>query len=186
MGGIRAVAMATPGITLDFSFLDPAKIPARPPKKATTTSNSVGFVRANNSFEASEIGLIRKYKDEAKSPIPTATPRFFALLESSLKSLMPELSPIPIIGPMSGEINMAPITTAVELTFSPMEAMMMLKIKIHRVNPRNSTSFLMPSIVAVGSARSIIEKRSPKKLEAILLNWRQRPNNGLDDFERSS
>ena len=33
--------------------------------------------------------------------------------------------PIPSIGPISGEINIAPMTTAVELAFNPIEAMKM-------------------------------------------------------------
>ena len=40
--GIKAVAMATPGIALLFSFLDPAIMPASPPKSAMITSQIVG------------------------------------------------------------------------------------------------------------------------------------------------
>lgn len=158
------MAMATPGITLDFSFLEPARIPARPPKNATRTSNKVGFVRANSSLEGAEMGETKKYTAETNRPIPTATPMFFTDRVSNLKSLIPRLSPNPIIGPMSGEINMAPITTAVESTFKPIDAMKMEKMRIHRLNPRNSMSFLIPSMVATGLARSIMENRSFKKL----------------------
>jgi hypothetical protein len=42
-------------------------------------------------------------------------------------------NPSPKIGPISGEISMAPMTTAVELAFSPIEAMNMELIKIHEV-----------------------------------------------------
>jgi hypothetical protein len=69
-----------------------------------------------------------------------------------------------MMGPIKGEISMAPITTAVELTLSPMEAMKIEKMRIQRVNPLNSISFLIPSMVASGFARSMIENRSFKKL----------------------
>jgi hypothetical protein len=49
-GGIRAVAIATPGITVGTSLRELATIPARPPKIATPTSRSVGVVRAVNSL----------------------------------------------------------------------------------------------------------------------------------------
>ena len=42
-------------------------------------------------------------------------------------SLIPTPKPNPMIGPMSGEINIAPITTAVESTFNPMLAITMEK-----------------------------------------------------------
>ncbi len=48
-------------------------------------------------------------------------------------SLIPMENPIPRIGPIKGEISMAPITTAVELTFKPMEAIKIEKTKIHAV-----------------------------------------------------
>jgi hypothetical protein len=56
------------------------------------------------------------------------------------------------------------MTTAVESTLRPMDAMKMEKMRIHRLNPRNSMSFLIPSMVATGLARSIMENRSFKKL----------------------
>ncbi len=37
-GGIKAVAIATPGIAFPFSFVAPATIPAKPPKNAIRTS----------------------------------------------------------------------------------------------------------------------------------------------------
>ena len=38
--------------------------------------------------------------------------------------------PIPKMGPIKGEISMAPITTAVEFAFNPIEATNIAKIKI--------------------------------------------------------
>ena len=40
--------------------------------------------------------------------------------------------PIPLIGPINGEISIAPIITAVEFVFSPIEASMIAKIRIQR------------------------------------------------------
>ena len=48
---------------------------------------------------------------------------------------MPTAKPIPMIGPISGDMSMAPIMTAVELTFKPNEAMKMAKISTQRVAP---------------------------------------------------
>ena len=48
-------------------------------------------------------------------------------------SLIPIESPTPKIGPIRGEISMAPITTAVELVFRPIEATSIEKIKIQAV-----------------------------------------------------
>lgn len=41
---------------------------------------------------------------------------------SSSKSLMPSARPTPMIGPMIGEMSIAPMITAAELTFRPSEA----------------------------------------------------------------
>ncbi len=60
-GGMRAVAMATPGITVDVrSFLDCATMPAKPPAVATSTSHTVGEVRARISLWAVDRGDKKK------------------------------------------------------------------------------------------------------------------------------
>ncbi len=61
---------------------------------------------------------------------------------------MPRANPAPMMGPMSGDISMAPIMTAVELTLSPNDAMRMAKIKIHRLAPLNSTPARMLATVS--------------------------------------
>ena len=43
--------------------------------------------------------------------------------------------PRPSIGPINGEINMAPITTGIEFAFSPTEATKIEHIKIQAVAP---------------------------------------------------
>ena len=60
-GGISAVAIATPGITVfALSCLVCPMIPASPPKKAMSTSKNVGPVLANNSAVGSLTGDKRK------------------------------------------------------------------------------------------------------------------------------
>ena len=86
-----------------------------------------------------------------------------ALLSNS-KSLIPTPNPMPMIGPMRGEINMAPMMTAAELVFSPKEATKMAKIRIHRLAPRNSTLALMEAIVSSSGALSL------RKLSNLRMN----------------
>ena len=51
--------------------------------------------------------------------------------------------PSPSIGPIRGEINMAPITTGVELAFKPTDAINIEQTKIHAVVPRIEMSDLI-------------------------------------------
>ena len=62
-GGIKAVAMATPGMTLPMRWLRllRATIPASPPHSAMPTSYMVGEVRASSSDWTSSSGVTRKY-----------------------------------------------------------------------------------------------------------------------------
>ena len=138
-GGINAVAMATPGITLVFSFRVAATMPARPPNSAMSTSHRVGVVRASSSLWASLKGVIQKYSAEENTLITTATSRLRAPFRISWVSKIPTPTPTPMMGPMSGEINMAPMITAVEFTFNPTEQITMANIRIHRLVPRNTT-----------------------------------------------
>ena len=60
-GGIRAVAIATPGITVfTLSSLVCPMIPASPPKNAIRTSKNVGDVLASNSAVGSLTGERKK------------------------------------------------------------------------------------------------------------------------------
>ena len=95
--------------------------------------------------------------------MPTAMPRLAMAVLNVDASLVPKPRPMPIIGPISGLMSMAPMTTAVELTLRPIEQMMMLNTRIQRLNPRNSMSFLMPVMVCSASAKSIMRKRSMAK-----------------------
>jgi len=64
-----------------------------------------------------------------------------------LRSLIAKETPIPSTGPISGAISIAPITTAVELVFKPIEAMKIEQIKTHDVVPLKEISSLMASKV---------------------------------------
>ncbi len=44
-------------------------------------------------------------------------------------------NPRPSIGPIKGEINIAPITTGIEFAFKPTEAIKIEQTKIHEVVP---------------------------------------------------
>ena len=69
-GGISAVAIATPGITVfALSILVCPMIPASPPKKAISTSKKVGDVLASNSTVGSLIGESQKKIDAAATLI---------------------------------------------------------------------------------------------------------------------
>ena len=63
-------------------------------------------------------------------------------------SLIAKDIPTPKIGPINGEINMAPITTAVEFAFNPIDATKIEQIKIQAVAPLNGMSFFIASMVA--------------------------------------
>ena len=67
---------------------------------------------------------------------------------------MPTARPMPMMGPMSGDMSMAPMMTAVELTLRPSEAMNMANTSTHRVAPRNDTPALMARTVSASSSLS--------------------------------
>ena len=62
---------------------------------------------------------------------------------NKFRSAVPIANPIPMIGPISGEMSIAPITTAVELTLSPKEATKIARISIHKGAPLKFT----PSVI---------------------------------------
>ena len=64
-----------------------------------------------------------------------------------------------MIGPINGEISIAPIITAVELTFRPSEAIKMANIRIHKLAPLNSTPLRMESTVASSLSLSLRKSR---------------------------
>ncbi len=68
---------------------------------------------------------------------------------SRSKSLMPSEKPTPIMGPMMGDMSMAPIITAAELTFRPSDAIIVAKISTHRFTPRKTTPFSIAAYTLV-------------------------------------
>ena len=166
-GGIRAVAIATPGITFVFSFLVVATIPAKPPKNPINTSHTVGVVLASSSDWAELSGEIKKYKVDVVKAIMVAIARFLNPFLRSEKSFIPAPYPIPMIGPISGEISMAPIMTAVEFTFRPMEAMKIANISTQRFAPLISTSPLIRSSMTESSA--LFSKRLSRSFKSFVI-----------------
>ena len=73
---------------------------------------------------------------------------------NKFRSAVPTAKPIPMIGPISGEMSMAPIMTAVELTLSPKEAMKIARISIHKVAPWKSTPSVICAITLSSEALS--------------------------------
>jgi len=70
--------------------------------------------------------------------------------------------PIPKIGPIKGDISMAPITTAVEFAFNPIEATKTAKTRIQAVAPLNGISAIIAEIVASWSVSSRKSNNSNK------------------------
>ena len=64
--------------------------------------------------------------------------RFLRDLFASSVLLVPKERPIPIIGPIIGDMSIAPITTGMELVLRPTLAMMVAKKRIHRLAPLKS------------------------------------------------
>src|SRR5690606_25735803 len=149
-GGIKAVAIATPNITLaTVPRLALAITRAIPPKKAIRTSRISGAVRASNSDDSSLNGKNLKNKKAVRILRTTITAKFFKDLFRVSISFTAKEYPIPKIGPIRGEINMAPITTAVELAFKPTDAIKTEHIKIHDVCPLKSISSIILAFVAI-------------------------------------
>ena len=57
--------------------------------------------------------------------------------------------PTPKIGPIKGDISIAPITTGIELVFSPIEATKIEQIRIQAVAPLNWILAFISSIVLI-------------------------------------
>ena len=85
-GGIRAVAIATPGITLLVLVRVKPIIPAIPPVKAIITSHIVGLVLAKISLPAVVIGVILKYKVDVSTLIKIEIPNILNPSFSNLTS----------------------------------------------------------------------------------------------------
>ena len=138
---MRAVAIATPKMTEAIvPFFVRAMIKAKPPKKAINTSRISGLTRAKSSLDSSRSGKSAKKRKAVITLNNTMTPKFTNDRRSVAKSLIAKDTPTPKTGPIRGAINIAPITTAVELAFSPMEARKMEQINTQAVAPLKGIS----------------------------------------------
>ena len=70
---------------------------------------------------------------------PAAIARFLRERFRRSKSWIPTPRPSPIIGPISGEMSMAPIITAVELVLRPSDAISIAITRITMFVPRKET-----------------------------------------------
>ena len=115
---------------------------------AISTSRTSGFVLAKISGVASlKIGILKKRK-EVRILRATIVPKLIIEPFSVSTSLIPIENPIPKIGPINGDISMAPITTAVELIFKPIDAIRIENTNIQAVCPLMEIPSLMVLAVA--------------------------------------
>jgi hypothetical protein len=100
-----------------------------------------------------------KYRHDVATLNSVAIIRLWNDLFISSKSCTPTARPMPIIGPISGEMSMAPMMTAVELTFSPNDAINIATMSIRILTPRNETpSRIAASASACGNRKSVRSK----------------------------
>ncbi len=108
----------------------------------------VGLVRANSSEGLARLrGLSRKNSDEARMLMTTITVKFFMAFFTNSLSSVARPRPKPKMGPITGDINMAPMMTGMELTFRPTEAMMMAQARMNTLVPRKAI-FLRMEVLA--------------------------------------
>ncbi len=139
-----------------------AIISAEPPKKAIKTSRMSGFTLPKSSEVSSLNGNNQKNKNAVNKLNTIMMAKFINDFFMVSISLTATERPTPKIGPINGEINMAPITTAVELAFKPMEATKMEQTNIQAVAPLKEMSFLIASIVSSLSVSSLKSRSSFK------------------------
>ncbi len=133
-GGIKAVAMATPGRVAERLGLVNAYAAANPPANAMSRSMGLGRVRerisAGNSCRDTKgrARLIRVITNDKR--MATKAPRMSAEADLRMRRSSPitEASPMPMMGDMRGASNMAPMITAAELVIKPRVAMLQDKI----------------------------------------------------------
>ena len=68
---------------------------------------------------------------------------------------------------MIGEMSMAPIITAAELTFRPSDAIIVAKISTQRFTPRNTTPLLMAATTSSRCALSSSRLKRPRRNSRI-------------------
>ena len=79
---------------------------------------------------------------------------------------------MPTMGPMSGEISIAPITTAVEFTFSPTDATRMANMSTHKLALPKAMPVSTSARISSGSAMSwarLKRWRSQRKMGRFIM-----------------
>ena len=80
-----------------------------------------------------------KYRVDASMEMITITAKFLRASLMSSVSLVPRPRPKPRIGPIRGEMSIAPMMTGIELRFNPTEAMIIAQARMKTLGPRNGT-----------------------------------------------
>ena len=109
-------------------------------------SSSEGFLRFS--------GLRMKKRVDAAILITTITRKFSIESLTSRLSRMPRPNPKPSIGPMTGDMSIAPMMTGMELTFNPTDAMMIAQARMNTLCPLNAMFFLIDRLATEWSTSS--------------------------------
>lgn len=94
-------------------------------------------------------------------------PRCLLLLRRSPVSFMASAKPTPMIGPIKGDMSIAPMTTGIEFTFSPTLAMIIANMRIHTLLPRNS---MFPKILFRADSISMLSEKFMKCFSLSLVD----------------
>ena len=121
-GGVREVAIATPGNAGLVRSSTSARPPASPARPATNRSSKFGLVRASISGVTSSANGNRP-RTTANATISSTPPNSATnALRNKRRSPRESANAMPKIGAISGETSMAPITTAALLASKPKAA----------------------------------------------------------------
>ena len=120
-GGINATAIDTPGIEVTTPLIGRqiAIAPMAPEKSATPKSNVFGCTRAKISLVASLKGNVKISNMAKLIATEQLKARLAIALANKIKSPAANDKPSERIGPIKGEINIAPIITAGLLSTKP-------------------------------------------------------------------
>jgi len=121
-----------------------------------------GLVLDNSSEDSSLSGKNEKNKYAVRTLKTTITEKLRTDFLRVSKSLIAIDKPNPKIGPIRGEISIAPITTGIEFAFKPTDATNIEHIKIQAVGPLIEISFLIECRVAALSVSFLKSKISLK------------------------
>jgi len=91
--------------------------------------------------------------EETSNPTRVAKSKFPNDFFKSSKSYIPKAKPDATIGPIKGEISIAPIITAVEFTFNPTDATKIAQAKIQRLAPEKEIfPFTLSNVFCLSSS----------------------------------